>query len=302
MKINFERFKASDGVELQGWFSDVPGDSVVIHVHGMSGNGYENYFLDALRKIYTDNKLSFFTFDNRGRGIISWFRSGGEVDAWGEGEKMGGSCYELFEESFYDIQGALDFMRSKGKSRFILQGHSLGGTKVVNYLLNNNTDDILAAMLIAPTDMVGWANTDPNNRKYLSKAHKLIMQKKPEELVSAACWMDRTPISAQTYPTICERNTQVDIFSPRDSGALISKVTIPMVIIYGDKDIGIEQIDGDINTWKNRVSKLINSKTKIEIIPRADHGFTNQEDKLAEISDNFVKLFLARHKQKGYKD
>ena len=83
MKTDFERFKASDGIELQGWFSDTPGDAVVIHVHGMSGNGYENYFLDNLRETYINSKVSFFTFDNRGRGIISWFRGGSEVDAWG---------------------------------------------------------------------------------------------------------------------------------------------------------------------------------------------------------------------------
>jgi len=296
MKTDFERFKASDGIELQGWFSDTPGDAVVIHVHGMSGNGYENYFLDNLRETYINSKVSFFTFDNRGRGIISWFRGGSEVDAWGEGEKMGGSCYELFEESAHDIQGAIDFMRSKGKSKFILQGHSLGSTKVVNYLLNNITDDILGAILLAPTDMVGWANTDSNNQKYLDKAHKLVVQGKPEELVSASCWLDKTPLSAQTYLTICESNTPVDIYSPREGGALIGKVPVPMVIIYGDKDIGIEKIDGNINTWKNRVSRVINSKTKIEIIPGADHGFTDQEDKLAEISNNYVELFLARHK------
>lgn len=295
MKIDFERFKASDGIELQGWLSDVSGDAVVIYVHGMSGNGYENYFLDNLRGTYIDSKVSFFTFDNRGRGIISWFRSGGKLDVWGEGEKKGGSCFELFEESSNDIQGAIDFMRSKGKSKFILQGHSLGGSKVVNYLLNNIADDILAAILLAPTDMVGWANTDSHNQEYLDKAHKLVKQGKPEELVSASCWLDNTPLSAQTYATICEGNTSVDIFSPREDGALIGKVTVPMVIIYGDRDIGIEKIDGNIDTWKNRVSQLINSKTKIEIIPGADHGFTDKEDKLAEISDNYVKLFLAQH-------
>jgi len=294
MKINFERFKASDGTELQGWFSDVSGDAVVIHVHGMSGNGYENFFLDTLRETCINSKVSFFSFDNRGRGIISWFRSGDEVDAWGEGEKKAGSCFELFEESAFDIQGAIDCMRSKGKSKFILQGHSLGSTKVVNYLLNNITDDILGALLLAPTDMVGWAKTDTHNQEYLDKAHRLIKQGKPEELVGTSCWLDNTPLSAQTYPTICESNTPVDIFSLRKNGALIGKVAVPMVIIYGDKDIGIEKIDGNINTWKNRALKVINSKTKIEIIPGADHAFVGHEDKLAKISDNHVRLFLAR--------
>ena len=42
MEVDFNRFLASDGVELQSWYSDVLSNTVVIHVHGKSGNGYEN--------------------------------------------------------------------------------------------------------------------------------------------------------------------------------------------------------------------------------------------------------------------
>ena len=39
MKLDFVRFKASDDVELQGWINHVDSDTVVLHIHGMSGNG-----------------------------------------------------------------------------------------------------------------------------------------------------------------------------------------------------------------------------------------------------------------------
>lgn len=254
----------------------------------MSGNGYENYFLDNLRKTYNDSGYSFFTFDNRGRGVMSWFHGGKNLNAWGEGEVVGGSCYELFDESIHDIQGAIDFMRSKGKSRFILQGHSLGSTKAVNYLLKN-PKDILGAILLAPTDMIGWANTDPNNQKYLDKASKLVSQGKPEELVGTHCWLDDTPLSAQTYLSLAKPNTPVDIYSPRKEGALIGKVSKPMEIVYGDEDIGIKEIDGDIKAWKDRVSKVLNDRTKVEGIHGANHGFVGYETKLANICNIYVK-------------
>src|SRR5581483_11441328 len=119
MDVEFVRFKAADGVLLRGWYSDAPGDLAVVHVHGMSGNGYENRFLDAQRQAFNQAGIAFFTFDNRGSGIINHFPSE-------NGTKLGGSCYEIFEESAYDIQGAIDLMKSKGKSRFVLQGHTLG--------------------------------------------------------------------------------------------------------------------------------------------------------------------------------
>ena len=87
------RFKASDTVELQGWLSSVDSDTAVVHVHGMSGNGYENYFLDHLRAMFTRHDISFFATDNRGRGVVSSFWQGGQVDTWGKSTKLGGSCF-----------------------------------------------------------------------------------------------------------------------------------------------------------------------------------------------------------------
>ena len=67
MTVEFVRFKASDEVELQGWLTNVDGGSVVVHIHGMSGNGYENQFLDTLRETYAGKGISFFSIDTRGR-------------------------------------------------------------------------------------------------------------------------------------------------------------------------------------------------------------------------------------------
>src|SRR5688572_26007650 len=100
MTVDFIRFKASDGLELQGWLSNVPGDTAVLHVHGRSGNGYENVFLDNLRELYVQQGITFFAANNRGHGVQSWFSKGGHV-------QVIGSCYELFDDCLYDIEGAL---------------------------------------------------------------------------------------------------------------------------------------------------------------------------------------------------
>ncbi|HET9721511.1 MAG TPA: alpha/beta fold hydrolase, partial [Candidatus Saccharimonadales bacterium] len=224
MIVEFHRFKTSDGVQLRGWFSDADGQLVIVHIHGMSGNGYENRFLDNQRQLYNQAGIAFFTFDNRGSGIINHFPGD-------NGTKLGGSCFEIFEESTHDIQGAIDFMKSKGKSKFILQGHSLGASKVVNFL-QDKREEVQAAILLAPTDMAGWAKTDPRHQEYLDKAEQLNAAGKGEELVGAQCWLDKTPLSAQTYPTIAGDGA-VDMYAPRDGGSLLSKVDRPMIIIYG---------------------------------------------------------------------
>lgn len=281
MNVEFVRFEATDGVELQGWLSEQPGDLAAVHLHGMSGNGYENRFLDNLREMYNEAGMSFFTIDTRGRGIISSFWLNGQGDPWGEGTKLGGSCFEIFEESAQDIQGALDFLKSRGKSKFILQGHSLGCTKVVNYLVQQTRPDIMAVILLAPTDMTGWASTEPRHQEYLSRAKQLLTEGKAKELVDAQCWLDKTPLSAQTYPTICEAGSSADIYGEREGGPLLGRIDVPTLILYGDDDIGITRIDGNMDGWLTRINKFKNANTQIEVIKGASHGFAGHEEVLA---------------------
>jgi len=287
--MEFTRFKASDGVELQGWLSGEKSKVAVIHVHGMSGNGYENYFLDNFREMYKKNGISFFAIDTRGRGIISSFWRGNEIDSWGEGTKLGGSCFEIFSESVADIQGAIDYLKAQGKSKFILQGHSLGGSKVVNYLITKNNPGVIGTVLLAPTDMVGWANTDPRHQEYLQKSEELISRGEAEELVSAQCWLDKTPLSAQTYPTLCKAGTAVDIYGERPDGALLGKIQIPTLIAYGDNDIGILKIDGNIEKWIERVNNIKNQSTKISVFNGAAHSFKGHEAELSRSVESFIK-------------
>ena len=279
--VDFVRFTASDDVELQGWLNNEASDIAVVHIHGMSGNGYQNYFLDNLRATYAKHDISLFTIDSRGRGIISDFRQG---DGW----KHAGSCFELFEESAHDIRGAIDYLKSLGKTRFVLQGHSLGCTKVVNFVLNEDVDGVEKVILLAPTDMTGWANTEPMHTEYLAKAKQLLSEGKGEELVDAQCWLNKTPISAQTYPTICEAGSTADIYGERDGGSLLGRVVLPMLILYGTEDIGITQIDGTMDKWLERINAIKNANTKIAVVNGASHGFKGFEDSVAETIESFV--------------
>lgn len=281
MTVDFVRFQATDSVELQGWLSDVDGDMAALHIHGMSGNGYANYFLDNLRKMYTAQGISFFAINTRGHGIVSTFWQGGD-------SIKRGSCFELLEESVSDIQGALDYLKTKGKTKFILQGHSLGCTKVLNYLLTQHTEGIEKVILLAPTDMSGWAATDPNHQDYLAKAKQLLSQGKPEELVGAECWQDKTPLSAQTYPSICEAGSAADIYGGREGGALFGRVDISTLIAYGTIDIGITNIDGSADKWLERTNKIKNANTTISLIDGASHSYKDYEPQLAEIIQEFI--------------
>lgn len=288
MKLGFIRFQTPDNIELQGWLSNVDGETAVIHMHGMSGNGYENGLLDTLHATYNRLGISFFSIDNRGRGIISSFWQKDELSRWGEGTKLGGSCFEILEECVYDIDGAINYLKSIGKTRFILQGHSLGTTKVVHYMNTQNTTDIDKVILLAPTDMVGWASRDEHHNEYVTRAKELMSKDTPTELVSAQCWPDETPLSAQTYLSICVAGTNADMYGEREGGALLGRINKPMLIVYGSDDIGITQIDGSIDAWKARTEPIININTHIEPIDGASHSFKHFEKQLSYAIERFI--------------
>lgn len=283
MKIDFVRFKATDDVELQGWLSHKDSDTAVIHIHGRSGNGYENYFLDNLREMYSQQNISMFTIDTRGRGIISDFRKG-------NGWLHAGSCFEIFDDCVYDIEGAIRYLKTIGKTKFILQGHSLGCTKIIHYLITKGEKDIIKVISLAPTDMVGWAQTDPIHNEYLEKSERLLSNGKGQELVGSQCWLDLSPLSAQTYPTLCKKGGAADIYGERVSKALLGKVELPMLIAYGDQDIGILEIDKTMTNWESRVNKIKNPNTEIVVIAGAEHGFRGFE----QILTNTVRSFLTK--------
>lgn len=155
-------------------------------------------------------------------------------------------------------------------------------------MLTGGITGVEKVILLAPTDMVGWANTDPRHQEYLTKAKQLTAENKDQELVSAECWLDKTPISAQTYPGLCETGSSADIYSKREGGALLGKVSLPILIPYGTADIGITAIDGTMNKWLGRVNKIKHENTQVAVIDGASHGFRGFEDKLANVVGNFV--------------
>lgn len=281
MIVDFIRFKATDQVELQGWLSNVPGDTAVVHVHGMSGNGYENYFLDNLREMYAKHSISFFSFDNRGRGTLTDFRQG-------DGSKQGGSCFELIEESLHDIQGAIDYLKSLKKTKIILQGHSLGCAKVVDYLVKNKAPEVTGVILIAPTDMVRWGQADSKHNDYLAKAKKMMVAGSGDELVEDRIWTQKTPISAKTYISLCEPGGESDIYSKREDGTWLGRVQIPMLMVYGDHDAGVQKTDGSVENWVKRVEEIKNSNTKVVIVSGAQHSFRGCEVELAKSLESFL--------------
>ena len=284
MKTSFHRIYTDDGLELHGllYEPDDSTQSVLVHVHGMSGNFYENMFLDFLARGLTEVGIAFCVFNNRGTEIIK------ETYQVTEGNEPKivrvGTAYEKFEESLLDIKTFIDFVSSKGFSRIHLSGYSLGCPKVAYYMSKTQDVRIESLLLMSPSDMLGLARSQKEQfTKSLAEAKKLTEEGNGEQLLSDWVW-DEYPMSADTYLSLFADNAEDAIFNfhnPQDKLETLGTISVPTFAVMGRKDdalvISIE------DTFSRLEAALTKSpKIKTVILGDANHGYRGHENELLE--------------------
>jgi alpha-beta hydrolase superfamily lysophospholipase len=289
METSFNRICTKDGLELAGllYESEKPNGKILVHVHGMGGNFYENKFLDFIAQELTANGIALFTFNNRGCELAK--------DLYKiEGNKRNivriGNSYEKFEDSALDIKAAIDFALSKGFSEIHLSGHSLGGPKIAYYSAELNDNRIKSLIFISPADMVGLAKKDKDYQRDIDTAKKMIADGKGEELMPFLVW-DENYLSADTYMSISSETSKVAIFNfydPKDLLPVLSKIKIPALTIMGSKD-GALVIP--IKETMNRIKKAMVSSPNVEtnILGDADHQYNDYGQQLADSIRSWIQ-------------
>ena len=148
MKQELVRLSSTDNIEMVGilYTPEEKSNKIVVHVHGLCGNFYENRFLDTLAKTYTNRGYAFLTFNNRGTNFVSELLKG-------DGYEVIGGCYEKFIDCILDIEGAIKYVKEEGFTEIVLEGHSYGCNKVVYYYNKKKDERIKKIVLLAPCDI-----------------------------------------------------------------------------------------------------------------------------------------------------
>lgn len=284
MNQELVRVNSEDGIELPGilYTSDKKTKKIVIHVHGLSGNFYENRFLDDLAKMYTDKGYAFLTFNNRGKDYITEMIKGDEYIVLG-------SSYELFKDCVLDIKGVINWVKSKGFSNITLQGHSYGCNKVIYYYDKSKEIDIKNIILLAPCDIPTEIEkyTGDKYKKCIDDAKKLINDNKEDELIDFNVFANGK-ISAKTFYTDFTYESRCDFIRYREENTkskILNDIEIPVLIVFGDKDECV------LTEPKETVEKYLKTNIrncKVEIIKGTDHSYTNKYKELAEIISNNI--------------
>lgn len=284
MKQELVRINSIDEIEQPGilYLPNKETDKIVIHVHGLNGNFYENRFLDILAKSYTDKNYAFLTFNNRGRDFITELFKGNDFTI------IGGSL-ERFKDCLLDIDGVVNWVKAKGFKEIILEGHSYGCNKVLYYYNHRKDDNIKKIVLLAPCDIPSEGKkflSEEEYNKAKEESTRLIKENKENELIDFSV-MANGKIAAGTYYYDFLPNGENDFIRYVDGvngkSQVLNSINIPTLIIFGDVDecVLTQPIDVVKEYLKNNLSNC-----NIQIIDGADHSYTGRYEELGNVIKN----------------
>ncbi|MCJ7429312.1 MAG: DUF1749 domain-containing protein [Candidatus Nanohaloarchaeota archaeon QJJ-5] len=233
----FVETTTDDGLCLQGLFAEADTETVVVHFHGMSGNLFENQFVQTMLSDYPENDISFLTVEQRGSELMRWFDT---VD--GDSRKIG-NAHEQFEDAEYDIKAWIDFLDDAGYETIIVQGHSLAPSKITYYMSETDDDRIDGLVFISPSEMQGLVvhESTPEHEDLLAEARRHVEDGNEDQLLSDELW-GWAVLSAGTYLNFFGDDAQTDIFTysqPENDFSAVDAIDVPLIAFLGTEDDGI---------------------------------------------------------------
>lgn len=287
MKQELVRINSIDNIEQPGILYSPNNDTnkIVIHVHGLNGNFYENRFLDTIAKSYTDNNYAFLTFNNRGRDFITELLKGDDFTI------IGGSL-ERFKDCILDIDGIVNWVKNKGYNEIILEGHSYGCNKVLYYYNHKKSDNIKKIVLLAPCDIPSEGKKFLSKEEYdkaKSDSTRLVQEGKESDLIDFSV-MANGKIAAGTYYYDFLPGGENDFIRYVDGAngksEILNSIDIPTLIIFGDVDESV--LTQPIEIVKEYLTNNIND-CNIQIIEGANHSYAGRYEDLGKVIKENMK-------------
>ena len=291
MNTEIIKFKATDGIENDGYIINNDSKKIIISVHGMSSNCFKERDNAISQKAF-ENEFAYFAFNNRGSELVKYIRK--TIDEK-QSKLLGGTTYEDPIESYHDIKGAILKAIELGYEDIYLQGHSLGTTKIVytyNKLKSENSElikyikgIILLSIIDIPRILKIFLNTNYEN--ILKFAEDKESKNEFLDLMPNGSFIH--PISVRTFLRYAKYNKEIDFaqYSNKEyKFDELNNIDIPLFMRWGNYN---EMIEQDANVLVELLNKKINNKNKdINFVDGADHGYTRKEEILSAEIINFL--------------
>jgi pimeloyl-ACP methyl ester carboxylesterase len=293
MKGEFLRVITSDGLELQGLLvvpEAGPAKTTVIHIHGLSGNFYENRFVDYAAEATAGAGISFISTNNRGHEYISDFicqGAGGAVTS-----RQIGGAFETFGDCLADIQAWVDLAKARGAERIVLQGHSHGALKATHYLSEIQDPALSGLVLLSPSDDFGLQRYRMGRRfdEILGIVKKMVDEGRGDQFIPRDYF--HYHISAATYYDTFRPDSPLKIFniSMTDTHRFheLESIHLPVLLLVGSvEEAFLGRPDEFIADVRRRFKKTKDFTG--HAIKDAPHSYLGYEAELGQHLSDWLK-------------
>jgi hypothetical protein len=267
-----QRILTHDGLTLHGIDNNVESDTFVIHVHGKSGNFYQNYFISAMLERYGEAKVRFAAFNHRAHDcLVENYVDGGILYT--------GAAVEVTTSVQSDVAALHQYAVSQAP-RVIMQGHSQG----CEYVLWDAIDRQLPAemVLLSPSDSCAIQQKWRCGEEPLSQARRL----RSSSDLSLRNWLsaDEYGVRAKIdYEIPVTRGSLVDVLESRQLTTFsfdrpwdIPRVQGRCFAYVGDVDpLRMHSLDQTKSGLSRRVENL-----SLYSLSDGDHHFHGREQEL----------------------
>lgn len=282
MNIEFiNNYYTKDGLKLpMVHFESKEKDIVVICIHGMCGTIIDNYFATVWGKLLAEKNIGFIYEHNRGHSIEN------DIVMKDAPSKRYGCMYEIFEDSIYDIDLAIEAAKEKGYKRIILLGHSLGCNKVIYYYYKKHPN-ILGIILASAPDMVGMHQSiQVDYQKLLEEAKENMENNEPTKLLHKMI-EDYMYMSSATYYNWYNKNSELNnlpILSNPKHWIQFESIDVPILTFSGSKE---EEAYLHLDLLKEKATNCKSFEYKI--IENTGHTYRTKELEIGNLIYTWIE-------------
>jgi alpha-beta hydrolase superfamily lysophospholipase len=271
------------------WFGPEKPERVVIFIHGLASSAFSNHRLTVP---LVDPRTAVLLFNNRGHDKVTRVKKIDKRKKRGYISITAGAAHEVFTDCVDDIQGAVDFAKSRGVRNVYLFGHSTGCQKSVYYLSKSGKQQQVAGViLLAPmSDYAGALKFDKEGQlaKATALAKKHIAEGKEHFILPLDVWPGLD--DAQRFLSLYTPDSKEEIFSycqPKKHPRAYASVKIPMLIVLGGKDEYRDRPIQRIGQWFIKYAKT--KDHAVNIINNSLHSFFEHEGEVTSLIRNWLK-------------
>ncbi|MDD3396972.1 MAG: DUF1749 domain-containing protein [Clostridia bacterium] len=270
------------GTTLYGCFyGETYRDVCVILTPGTCGNIFENKFLQVIGDKLEEQRISYICAHNSGSFHII------DLPHKINGTKRCGFSFELFEDWFDDIDAWINYAKSLGYKKIVLGGHSLGASKVINYLSNKNNSVVDNYILLSPVDLSMQSDKEKEQiPRLLIEAKKHIENNQPEKILSVM-FDDYNVFCARSFIDFMNLPNHFPIYQKNGKCFDLKKINIKGLFVIGEKDWFANQDAKKHLLLINENTK--NKNNKMEVINNTGHTYQEKEIELSNIIIDFIK-------------